>query len=111
MSTVLIISFILIIIIACIFLAWRDDRIGELEKRILILEEQANKKIVSRLFFVELKSVKSVMDTLNNCFYQIDENGDYDIDTEYRLEDVSDDWWEKLSLGELEVVNKMKLKP
>ena len=66
------------------------------------------KKIISRLLFVELKSVNSVLDTLNNCFYQIDENGDYDIDTEYRLEDVTDEWWESLSLGDLEVVNKIK---
>jgi hypothetical protein len=49
-----------------------------------------------------------VLDTLNNCFYEIDENGDYDIDTEYRLEDVTDEWWESLSIGELEIVNKIK---
>lgn len=108
MSTILIISFILSILLACIFLAWRDDKIGDLEKRVSFLEQKSNKKIVSRLFFVELKSIKSVLDTLNNCFYDIDENGDYDIDTEYRLEDVSDDWWESLSIGDLEVVNKIK---
>lgn len=108
MSTLIIISFIFIIIIAVIFLAWRDDKIGDLEKRVEILEQQINKKIVSRLFFVELKSINSVLDTLNNCFYEIDKNGDYDIDTEYRLEDVSDEWWDSLSIGDLEVVNKMK---
>ena len=108
MSTIIIIAFILVIVIAVIFLAWRDDKIGDLEKRVEILEQQANKKIVSRLFFVELKSINSVLDTLNNCFYEIDKNGDYDIDTEYRLEDVSDEWWDSLSLGDLEVVNKMK---
>jgi hypothetical protein len=108
MSTILIIAFILIILVACIFLAWRDDRIGDLEKRVEFLEQKSNKKIVSRLFFVELKSINSVLDTLNNCFYQIDENGDYDIDTEYRLEDVTDEWWESLSLGDLETVNKIK---
>ena len=109
MSTILVIAFILVILIACIFLAWRDDKIGDLEKRVEFLEQKSNKKIVSRLFFVELKSINSVLDTLNNCFYDIDENGDYDIDTEYRLEDVSDDWWESLSIGDLEIVNKMKL--
>lgn len=109
MSTIIIILFILVILIACIFLAWRDDKINDLEKRVEILELQSNKKIVSRLFFVELKSINSVLDTLNNCFYEIDKNGDYDIDTEYRLEDVSDDWWESLSMGDLEIVNKMKL--
>ena len=108
MSTIIIIAFILIIVLAVIFLAWRDDKINNLEKRVEVLELQANKKIVSRLFFVELKSVNSVLDTLNNCFYEIDKNGDYDIDTEYRLEDVSDEWWESLSSGDLEVVNRMK---
>ena len=108
MSTIIIIAFILIIVLAVIFLAWRDDKIGDLEKRVEILEQQANKKIVSRLFFVELKSINSVLDTLNNCFYEIDKNGDYDIDTEYRLDDVSDEWWESLSISDLEVVNKMK---
>ena len=108
MSTIIIIAFILIIILACIFLAWRDDKIGNLEKRIDILEQHANKKIVSRLFFVELKSINSVLDTLNNCFYEIDKNGDYDIDTEYRLDDVSDEWWDSLSINDVDVVNKMK---
>ncbi len=106
MFTALIIIFA--ILIACIFLAWRDDKITDLEKRVEFLEEKTNKKLISRLLFVELKSVNSVLDTLNNCFYEIDENGDYDIDTEYRLEDVSDEWWEKLSLSELEIVNKIK---
>ncbi|MDQ2863523.1 MAG: hypothetical protein M3R50_07750 [Bacteroidota bacterium] len=108
MSTIIIIAFIFIIIVACIFLAWRDDKISDLEKRVEMLEQQSNKKIVSRLFFVELKSINSVLDTLNNCFYEIDKNGDYDIDTEYRLEDVSDEWWDSLSIGDLDVVNKMK---
>ena len=108
MSTIIIIAFILVIVIACIFLAWRDDKIGDLEKRVEILEQQINKKIVSRLFFVELKSIDSVLDTLNNCFYKIDENGDYDIDTEYRLDDVDDEWWESLSINDLDIVNKMK---
>jgi hypothetical protein len=96
------------ILLACIFLAWRDDKITELEKRVEFLEQKLNKKLVSRLLFVELKSVNSVLDTLNNCFYQIDENGDYDIDTEYRLEDVTDEWWESLSKGELDIVNKIR---
>ncbi|MEP6616960.1 MAG: hypothetical protein ABJA57_10295 [Ginsengibacter sp.] len=108
MSAILIITFILAIVIACIFLAWRDDKISDLEKRIEFLEQKVNKKLISRLFFVELKSINSVLDTLNNCFYEIDSNGDYDIDTEYRLEDVSDEWWESLSMSELEIVNKIK---
>lgn len=95
------------ILIACIFLAWRDDKISDLEKRITILEEKAKTKLISRLLFVELKSVHSVLDTLNNCFYQIDENGNYDIYSEYRLDDVTDEWWESLSLSDLEIVNKL----
>lgn len=105
LSTLLI---ILAILFACIFLAWRDDKISFLEKRVEFLEQKLNKKLVSRLLFVELKSVNSVLDTLNNCFYQIDDNGDYDVDTEYRLEDVTDDWWEALSKGELDIVNKIR---
>lgn len=104
-TTILIIVSILL---ACIFLAWRDDKITSLEKRVEFLEQKQSKKLVSRLLFVELKSVNSVLDTLNNCFYQIDENGDYDVDTEYRLEDVTDEWWEALSKGELEIVNKIR---
>lgn len=105
MFTTLII--IAVILIACIFLAWRDDKISDLEKRVLILEEKAKTKLISRLLFVELKSVHSVLDTLNNCFYQIDENGNYDIYSEYRLDDVTDEWWESLSLNDLEIVNKL----
>lgn len=105
MFTTLIIIFT--ILIACIFLAWRDDKISDLEKRVTFLEEKANTKLVSRLLFVELKSVNSVLDTLNNCFYEIDKNGDYDIYSEYRLDDVTDEWWESLSLTDLEIVNKL----
>ena len=95
------------ILFACIFLAWRDDKISDLEKRVLILEEKANTKLISRLLFVELKSVNSVLDTLNNCFYEIDKNGNYDIYSEYRLDDVTDEWRESLSLSDLEIVNKL----
>jgi hypothetical protein len=108
MLTTLIIIFT--ILIACIFLAWRDDKISDLEKRVQFLEEKTNKKLVSRLLFVELKSVNSVLDTLNNCFYQIDENGDYDVYSEYRLDDVTDEWWESLSLQDVEIVNKLNKK-
>ncbi len=80
----------------------------ELKQRVDFLEQKTNKKIVSRLLFVELKSVNSVLDTLNNCFYQIDKQGDYDVDTEYRLADVDDEWWESLSKADLEIVNKIK---
>jgi hypothetical protein len=108
MTTILIVVFLFTLLIACYFLAKKDDKIIELQNRVEFLEQKANKKLVSRLLFVELKSINSVLDTLNNCFYEIDENGDYDIDSEYRLEDVSDEWWESLSIGDLEIVNKLK---
>ena len=108
MIQALIILAILGIFAATYFLAKRNDKIMELQQRIEALEHKTSKKVVSRLLFVELKSVKSVLDTLNNCFYLIDENGDYDLDTEYRLSDVNDDWWESLSKDDLEIINKIK---
>jgi hypothetical protein len=108
MIPALIIVFLFFIFIACFLLAKRDDKLIDLQHRVEFLEQRMNKKIVSRLLFVELKSVNSVLDTLNNCFYQIDKDGNYDIDTEYRLSDVSDEWWESLSKEDLEIVNKVK---
>lgn len=100
--------FLFCIFIASYLLARRDDKILDLQRRVDFLEQKTSKKIVSRLLFVELKSVNSVLDTLNNCFYLIDKEGDYDIDTEYRLADVTDEWWESLSKQDIEVVNKIK---
>ena len=108
MIQALIIITIVALFFACYLLARKDDKIVELQRRMDIIEQKTAKKIVSRLLFVELKSVNSVLDTLNNCFYKIDENGDYDIDTEYRLAEVNDDWWESLSKEDLEIVNKIK---
>ncbi len=108
MIVALIITFLFCIFIAIYLLARRDDKILDLQHRVEFLEQKTNKKIVSRLLFVELKSVNSVLDTLNNCFYLIDKDGDYDIDTEYRLADVTDEWWEKLSQQDIEVVNKIE---
>ena len=105
----LIIVFLFCIFIASFLLARKDDKLLDLQQRVEFLEQKSNKKIVSRLLFVELKSVNSVLDTLNNCFYQIDAEGNYDIDTEYRLADVTDEWWESLSKQDLEMVNKVKL--
>lgn len=112
MISILIITLIAAILVATFVLARKDDQIIDLQQRVSFLEQKISKKIVSRLLFVELKSVNSVLDTLNNCFYNIDENGDYDVDSEYRLEDVSDEWWESLSAGDLELVNRMRsMKP
>ncbi len=110
MIPILFAVFILVLFGASYLLAKKDDRILDLQHRVEFLEQKVNKKLVSRLLFVELKSVNSVLDTLNNCFYQIDENGDYDVETEYRLDDVNDEWWEALSQGDLEVVNKIVVK-
>ena len=110
MISILFVVFILSLFAASYFLARKDDKILDLQHRVDFLEQKVNKKLVSRLLFVELKSVNSVLDTLNNCFYQIDKDGDYDVDTEYRLDDVTDEWWEALSLGDLEVVNKIVVK-
>ncbi len=104
----LIIAFLFAIFVASFLLARRDDKIIALEERVSFLEQKSNKKIISRLLFVELKSVNSVLDTLNNCFYEIDNAGDYDIDTEYRLADVNDEWWDSLSTADLEIVNRLK---
>lgn len=109
MIVALIIVFLFSIFLASYLLARRDDKILDLQQRVEFLEHKTNKKIVSRLLFVELKSVNSVLDTLNNCFYLIDKEGDYDIDTEYRLADVTDEWWESLSKEDLEIVNKIKM--
>jgi hypothetical protein len=108
MIVALIIVFLFSIFIASYLLTRRDDKILDLQQRVEFLEQKSNKKIISRLLFVELKSVNSVLDTLNNCFYEIDKEGNYDIDTEYRLADVTDEWWESLSTQDLEVVNKLK---
>ncbi|MBI2730025.1 MAG: hypothetical protein HYX40_04620 [Sphingobacteriales bacterium] len=108
MIQVLFIVILFSLFIVTFLLARKDDRVLDLEKRVEFLEQKVNKKLVSRLLFVQLKSVNSVLDTLNNCFYEIDENGDYIVDSEYRLDDVNDEWWEALSEGDLEIVNKIK---
>ncbi len=110
MISILFVVFILSLFAASYLLARKDDKILDLQQRVEYLEQKINKKLVSRLLFVELKSVNSVLDTLNNCFYQIDKDGDYDVETEYRLDDVTDEWWESLSIGDLEVVNKIVVK-
>ncbi|OIR03418.1 hypothetical protein GALL_144900 [mine drainage metagenome] len=103
-----VISYIAFLLILVFLLTRKDDKIIELQERVSFLEQKVNKKLVSRLLFVELKSVNSVLDTLNNCFYLKDKDGDYIVDSEYRLSDVEDDWWEKLSEDDLEIVNRIK---
>ena len=107
-SFVVLICFLTLIVIICILLAFKDDKIIDHENRIKFLEEQINRRLISRKNFIELKSIKSVLDTINHCFYLIDDKGDYIVDSEYRLENVTDDWWSSLSIGDLEIVNKIK---
>ena len=112
MVPALIIVFLFSLLLVSFLLARKDDKVIDLEQRVALLEQKVNKKIISRLLFVELKSVNSVLDTLNNCFYEIDKDGDYILDSEYRLQDVNDDWWDSLSKADLEIVNKLKtMKP
>ncbi|HVZ56733.1 MAG TPA: hypothetical protein VG870_08765 [Chitinophagaceae bacterium] len=108
MITLLMVVFLFTLLVMGFLLSRKEDHVVELQQRVAVLEQKVNKKIISRLLFVELKSVNSVLDTLNNCFYEMDKDGDYIVDSEYRLEDVGDDWWESLSQGDLEIVNRMK---
>jgi hypothetical protein len=108
LPVILILCFLTLIVIICILLAFKDDKFIDHENRIKFLEEQINRRLISRKNFVELKSINSVLDTINHCFYLIDDKGDYIVDSEYRLENVTDDWWSSLSIGDLEMVNKIK---
>jgi hypothetical protein len=61
------------------------------------LEEKINRTLESRKQFIELKSVNAVLDTLNNLYYDIGPDGNYIIDSEYTLNDVTEDWWAQLA--------------
>lgn len=106
MTTSLVLILVLLFI-ACVFLANKSDRYLDLENRITELERVTKKIIVSRLEFIQLKSVNAALDTINNCFYDIDDKGNYIVDSEYRLSDVTDEWWKQLSEQDLDIVNKM----
>lgn len=55
------------------------------------LEEKVNKTLESRNQFIELKSVKSVLDTINNLYFEIGPDGSYLADSEYILNKVTED--------------------
>ena len=102
----LILLFLFLMVIACLLLSRRDDKVIDLQVRVAFLEEKINKTLESRKQFIELKSVNAVLDTLNNLYYDIGPDGNYLIDSEYTLNDVTEDWWAQLSGEDLSIVNR-----
>ena len=102
----LILLFIFLMVMACLLLARKDDKVLDLEERVKFLEEKINKSLESRKQFIELKSVNAVLDTLNNLYYDIGPDGNYIVDSEYTLNNVTEDWWAQLSGEDLTIVNR-----
>jgi hypothetical protein len=102
----LILAFLFLMVIACLITSRKDDKVIDLERRVAFLEEKLNKTLESRKQFIELKSVNAVLDTLNNLYYDIGPQGNYIIDSEYTLNDVTEDWWAQLSGEDLTIVNR-----
>ena len=102
----LILLFLFLMVIACLLMSRKDDKVIDLQVRVAFLEEKINKTLESRKQFIELKSVNAVLDTLNNLYYDIGPDGNYLIDSEYTLNDVTEDWWAQLSGEDLSIVNR-----
>ncbi len=102
----LILVFLFLMVIAILITSRKDDKVLELQERIAFLEEKINKTIESRKQFIELKSVNAVLDTLNNLYYDVGPDGNYIVDSEYTLNDVTEDWWAQLSGEDLTIVNR-----
>ncbi|HEY4936743.1 MAG TPA: hypothetical protein VII44_09190 [Puia sp.] len=102
----LILLFLFLMVIACLLISRKDDKVIDLQERVAFLEEKINKTLESRKQFIELKSVNAVLDTLNNLYYDIGPDGNYIIDSEYTLNDVTEDWWAQLSGEDLTIVNR-----
>jgi hypothetical protein len=102
----LILLFLFLMVIACLLMSRKDDKVIDLQVRVAFLEEKINKTLESRKQFIELKSVNAVLDTLNNLYYDIGPDGNYLIDSEYTLNDVTEDWWAQLSGEDLNIVNR-----
>jgi hypothetical protein len=102
----LILLFLFLMVIACLLISRKDDKVIDLQVRVAFLEEKINKTLESRKQFIELKSVNAVLDTLNNLYYNIGPDGNYLIDSEYTLNDVTEDWWAQLSGEDLSIVNR-----
>jgi len=102
----LILLFLFLMVIACLLMSRKDDKVIDLQERVTFLEEKINKTLESRKQFIELKSVNAVLDTLNNLYYDIGPDGNYIIDSEYTLNNVTEDWWAQLSGEDLTIVNR-----
>ena len=102
----LILLFLFLMVIACLLISLKDDKVIDLQERVTFLEEKINKTLESRKQFIELKSVNAVLDTLNNLYYDIGPDGNYIIDSEYTLNNVTEDWWAQLSGEDLTIVNR-----
>ncbi len=102
----LILLFLFLMVMACLLISRKDDKVIDLQQRVAFLEEKINKTLESRKQFIELKSVNAVLDTLNNLYYDIGPDGNYVIDSEYTLNDVTEDWWAQLSGEDLTIVNR-----
>jgi hypothetical protein len=102
----LILVFLFLMVIAILITSRKDDKVLELQERVAFLEEKMNKTIESRKQFIELKSVNAVLDTLNNLYYDVGPDGNYIVDSEYTLNDVTEDWWAQLSGEDLTIVNR-----
>ena len=102
----LILVFLFLMVIAILITSRKDDKVIELQERVAFLEEKINKTIESRKQFIELKSVNAVLDTLNNLYYDVGPDGNYIVDSEYTLNDVTEDWWTQLSGEDLTIVNR-----
>jgi len=102
----LILVFLFLMVIAILITSRKDDKVINLQERVAFLEEKINKTLESRKQFIELKSVNAVLDTLNNLYYDVGPDGNYIVDSEYTLNDVTEDWWTQLSGEDLTIVNR-----
>src|SRR5664279_502781 len=93
----LILLFLFLMVMACLLISRKDDKVIDLQERVAFLEEKINKTLESRKQFIELKSVHAVLDTINNLYYDIGPDGNYVVDSEYTLNNVTEDWWAQLS--------------
>lgn len=103
---ILMLVLLFLMVIAILVTSRKDDKVLALEERVAFLEEKINKTLESRKQFIELKSVNSVLDTLNNLYYEVGPDGNYVVDSEYTLNNVTEEWWAQLSGEDLSIVNR-----
>lgn len=102
----LVLLFLFLMVMACLLISRKDDKVIDLQERVAFLEEKISKTLESRKQFIELKSVHAVLDTINNLYYDIGPDGNYIVDSEYTLNNVTEDWWAQLSGEDLTIVNR-----